>query len=176
MVIRPADIKASKSPFDRKVGKYQAVSAVTSLFISRGLLLDFAMITPTSEMVDNVVDLPTDPPCLYFDIQGVNFPTWPPFRWQFDNEEANFSNEDSSVSLSQLLVKPRNHIYLIDVNGPWSLWSSALMMIGARETGASKASFRVPQSSPKSVLTSVKALALSSRMSILRLTAFRTFS
>lgn len=87
------------------------------------LLLDFARMAPTSEivvsessLVNNITDLPIIPPSLYFDIQGINLPTWPTNPLAIDIAEADFSYDDSSVSLSQLPVKPRNHVYLIDIN------------------------------------------------------------
>jgi len=58
-------------------------------------------------------------PCLYFGIQELDLPTWPPSRWHFDIEEADFSSTRRTppASLIQLVVKPRNHIYLIDISG-----------------------------------------------------------
>jgi len=88
------------------------------------------MARPCRAFINIIIDLPTDPPCLSAStFRELDLRTWPPSRWHSDIEEADFSYEDSSVSLSRLLVNLRNYIYLINIHG---LWSSAFTTTRAR--------------------------------------------
>ena len=49
-------------------------------------------------LLDTLVNLPTDPPSLYLDIEGINL------------------GRHGSISIIELLVAPQNHVYLIDVH------------------------------------------------------------
>src|SRR5436305_897650 len=51
-----------------------------------------------ADLVDSLVDLPANPPSLYFDLEGVNL------------------SRQGTISILQLLVFPQKRIYLIDIH------------------------------------------------------------
>jgi exonuclease 3'-5' domain-containing protein 1 len=54
--------------------------------------------TAVAELIDALVNLPTSPPSLYIDVEGVNL------------------SRHGSISILQLLVSPDNQTYLIDIH------------------------------------------------------------
>jgi exonuclease 3'-5' domain-containing protein 1 len=54
--------------------------------------------TAVADLIDALADLPTSPPSLYVDVEGVNL------------------SRHGSISILQLLVSPHNRTYLIDVH------------------------------------------------------------
>ena len=61
----------------------------------------FSLVDSTSSissLVDGIMDLPINPPSLYFDLEGIRL------------------SREGSISIFQLLVQPRNHVYLIDIH------------------------------------------------------------
>jgi exonuclease 3'-5' domain-containing protein 1 len=63
-----------------------------------------------ADLVDSLTNLPSDPPSLYIDLEGVNL------------------SRQGTVSILQLLVSPHNRTYLIDVH---TLGSEAFLTAGA---------------------------------------------
>lgn len=51
-----------------------------------------------SELIDSIVNLPTDPPSLFFDLEGIEL------------------SRNGTIFILQLLVNPSNHVYLIDIH------------------------------------------------------------
>lgn len=51
-----------------------------------------------SNLVDSIIDLPSDPPSLYFDLEGIKL------------------SREGSISIFQLFVVPQNRVYLIDIH------------------------------------------------------------
>jgi len=54
--------------------------------------------TAVASLVDSIVDLPSKPPSLYFDLEGINL------------------SRDGSISILQLLILPSNETYLVDIH------------------------------------------------------------
>lgn len=54
--------------------------------------------TTMASLLDTIADIPTSPPSLYLDLEGVNL------------------SRHGSISIIELLVLPQNHAYLIDVH------------------------------------------------------------
>ncbi|KFY04182.1 hypothetical protein O988_00946 [Pseudogymnoascus sp. VKM F-3808] len=77
-------------------GAVEALEQITLREIGNGYIVD----TPraVANLVDSLVDLPTTPPSLYLDIEGVNL------------------GRRGAVSIVQLLVLPTNLTYLIDIH------------------------------------------------------------
>jgi len=69
-------------------------------------LIDFSLIETTlidtaplmTSFLDTLVDLPTSPPSLYLDLEGINL------------------GRHGTLAIVQAFVAPRNHAYLIDVH------------------------------------------------------------
>jgi len=51
-----------------------------------------------STLIDDIIDLGTNPPSLYFDLEGIRL------------------SREGSISILQLLAHPKDHVYLIDVH------------------------------------------------------------
>ncbi|KFY09194.1 hypothetical protein V492_05572, partial [Pseudogymnoascus sp. VKM F-4246] len=90
-------------------GAVEALEQITLREIGDGYIID----TPraVADLVDTLIDLPTSPPSLYIDIEGVSL------------------GRHGSVSILQLLVLPTNLTYLIDIH---ILGSTAFTTAGTR--------------------------------------------
>lgn len=77
-------------------GAVEALEQITLREVGNGYIVD----TPSAvaNLVDSLLDLPTTPPSLYLDIEGVSL------------------GRHGSVSIVQLLVLPTNLTYLIDIH------------------------------------------------------------
>ncbi|KAI9756535.1 MAG: hypothetical protein M4579_003794 [Chaenotheca gracillima] len=84
------NLTAASSPSkEKEAERSEALRAFSSSFVDSEEMV--------AELVSNLADLPTTPPSLYVDIEGV------------------FLSRHGSVSIIQLLVLPKRHIYLIDI-------------------------------------------------------------
>ncbi|KFY81752.1 hypothetical protein V500_11133 [Pseudogymnoascus sp. VKM F-4518 (FW-2643)] len=105
-------------------GAVEALEQITLREVGNGYIVDTPL--AIANLVDSLVGLPTTPPSLYLDIEGVSL------------------GRHGSISIIQLLVLPTNLTYLIDIH---TLHSAAFTTAGA--TGRTLQSILEDASIPK---------------------------